>query len=102
MLQNTKAQKSTYSLKSMSNFKCRVLEQQFDGMLLKIDGVEVWAKFIGYFNAYNLLAVYSAAILLHQDKQRVLEVLSTLTPVAGRIEFFKRNDNVTAVVDYAQ
>ena len=101
MLQNTKAQKSTYSLKSMSDFKCRVLEQQFDGMLLKIDGVEVWAKFIGYFNAYNLLAVYSAAMLLHQDKQRVLEVLSALTPVAGRIEFFKRNDNVTAVVDYA-
>ena len=56
---------------------------------------------IGYFNAYNLLAVYSAAMLLGQDKQRVLEIISTLTPVAGRIEFFKSDKNVTAVVDYA-
>jgi len=101
MLQNTKAQAHTYSLKSMSDFKCRVLEQEFDGMLLKIDGVEVWAKFIGYFNAYNLLAVYSTAMLLGQDKQKVLEIISTLTPVAGRIEFFRSNEGVTAVVDYA-
>lgn len=101
MLQNTKARKSSYSLKNMSEFKCRVLEQQFDGMLLKIDGVELVARFIGYFNAYNLLAVYSAAMLLGQDKQQVLQVISTLTPVAGRIEFFKSNKNVTAVVDYA-
>lgn len=101
MLQNTKARKSSYSLKSMSEFKCRVLEQQFDGMLLKIDGVELVARFIGYFNAYNLLAVYSAAMLLGQDKQRVLEIISTLTPVAGRIEFFKSDKGVTAVVDYA-
>lgn len=101
MLQNTKARKSSYSLKSMSEFKCRVLEQQFDGMLLKIDGVELVARFIGYFNAYNLLAVYSAAMLLGQDKQQVLQVISTLTPVAGRIEFFKSDKNVTAVVDYA-
>ncbi len=101
MLQNTKARKSSYSLKSMSEFKCRVLEQQFDGMLLKIDGVELVARFIGYFNAYNLLAVYSAAMLLGQDKQKVLQEISTLTPVAGRIEFFKNDKNVTAVVDYA-
>lgn len=101
MLQNTRASKYSYSLKSMSDFKCRVLEQQFDGMLLKIDNVEVWAKFIGLFNAYNLLAVYGAAMLLGQDKQRVLEVISTLTPVAGRIEFFKNANDVTAVVDYA-
>ncbi|MCQ2960421.1 MAG: UDP-N-acetylmuramoyl-L-alanyl-D-glutamate--2,6-diaminopimelate ligase [Bacteroidales bacterium] len=101
MLQNTKARKSSYSLKSMSEFKCRVLEQQFDGMLLKIDNVEVVARFIGYFNAYNLLAVYSAAMLLGQDKQQTLQIISTLTPVAGRIEFFKSKNNVTAVVDYA-
>ena len=101
MLQNTRAHKYSYSLKSMSDFKCRVLEQHFDGMLLKIDGVEVAARFIGYFNAYNLLAVYSAAILLGQEKQQVLEVLSTLTPVAGRIEFFKNTNGVVAVVDYA-
>ena len=101
MLQNTKAHKSSYSLKSMSDFKCRVLEQHFDGMLLKIDGVEVVARFIGYFNAYNLLAVYSAAMLLGQDKQQVLQIISTLTPVAGRIEFFKSDKGVTAVVDYA-
>ena len=101
MLQNTRAGKYSYSLKSMSDFKCRVLEQQFDGMLLKIDNVEVWAKFIGLFNAYNLLAVYGAAMLLGQDKQRVPEIISTLTPVAGRIEFFKNANDVTAVVDYA-
>lgn len=101
MLQNTKARKCSYSLKSMSDFKCRVLEQHFDGMLLKIDGVEIVARFIGYFNAYNLLAVYSAAMLLGQDKQRVLEIISNLTPVAGRIEFFKNEAGVTAVVDYA-
>ncbi len=101
MLQNTRAHKASYSLKSMSDFKCRVLEQHFDGMLLKIDGVEVVARFIGFFNAYNLLAVYSAAMLLGQNKQRVLEIISTLTPVAGRIEFFKNANNVVAVVDYA-
>lgn len=101
MLQNTKAHKATYSLKSMSDFKCKVIEQQFDGMQLKIDGIDVWARFIGLFNAYNLLAVYGAAILLGQEKQPVLEIISSLTPVAGRIEFFKNKNNVTAVVDYA-
>ncbi len=101
MVQNTKSAVKTYALKSMSDFHCRVVESHFDGMQLQIDGQEVWMRFIGEFNAYNLLAVYAAATLLGQPQQETLTVLSTLSPVAGRFENIHSENGVTAVVDYA-
>ncbi len=101
MLQNTKARKSTYSLKSISDFKCRVIENQFEGLQLEIDGVELWCKLIGSFNAYNLLAVYATAILLGEDKEAVLTSLSMVESVDGRFEYFRSVNNVIGIVDYA-
>jgi len=100
MLQNTKAKKFEYSLKSISDFKAKILEKHFDGMLLVLDNVEVWTHLIGTFNAYNLLAIYSAAILLGQEKNEVLRIISELQPVAGRFETVHFAD-ITAIVDYA-
>ena len=101
ILQNTLAEKSTYSLKGFSDFKCKIIETHFDGMLLQIDGKQVWTKFIGAFNAYNILSVYATSILLHQNPEKVLEIISTLTPVDGRIEFYRNSKGTTAIVDYA-
>lgn len=101
ILQNTKAQKVTYSLKSFSDFKCKIIENHFDGMLLQLDNKQVWTKFIGAFNAYNLLSVYATCILLKQKQENVLEIISTLKPVDGRIEFYRNAQGTTAIVDYA-
>ena len=101
MVQNTRAGMKTYSLRSFSDFKCKLLETHFDGMLLEIDGAEVWVKFIGKFNAYNLLAVYAATVLLGSDRDEVLRVLSELVPVSGRFEFVRSPEGVTGIVDYA-
>ena len=101
MLQNTKAQKATYSLKSMSDFSCKVIESDFSGMQLNIDGSEVWKKLIGRFNAYNLLAIYATAILLGQDKLTVLTAISNLTAVEGRFQYVKSQNNIAGIVDYA-
>lgn len=101
MLQNTKAHKKTYALKSMSDFKAKILENQFGGLLLNIDGQEVWFKLVGSFNAYNLLAVYAAAMLLDQDRQKVLTVMSRLTGAEGRFDYFISANKVIGIVDYA-
>ncbi len=101
MLQNTEATKYTYSLRGMADFRCNIIENQFDGLLLNIDGTEVWFKLIGTFNAYNLLSVYAAAILLGQEKTGVLTTLSRLDPVDGRFNYVRSPENVTAIVDYA-
>ena len=101
MVQNTAAQVETYSLRSMADFRCRIVEQHLDGMLLRIDGDEVWVALPGRFNAYNLLAVYGAACLLGFDRAEVLRVLSALHSVAGRFEIVRAADGTTAVVDYA-
>lgn len=101
MLQNTKAQKQTYALKSFADFKCKVLESHFDGMMLRVEGFDVWTRFIGNFNAYNLLAVYGTAILLDQQKDEVLTVISTLESVEGRFEYFRSESGLTGIVDYA-
>ncbi len=101
MVQNTAAQVGTYSLRSMADFRCRIVEQHLDGMLLRIDGDEVWVALPGRFNAYNLLAVYGAACLLGFDRAEVLRVLSALHSVAGRFEIVRAADGTTAVVDYA-
>jgi UDP-N-acetylmuramoyl-L-alanyl-D-glutamate--2,6-diaminopimelate ligase len=101
MLQNTRASKKTYSLRSMADFKCKVVENQFSGLLLNIDNQEVWTKLIGSFNAYNLLAVYATAILLKEDKTNVLTTLSTLNSVEGRFQYIRTENGVIGIVDYA-
>jgi len=101
MLQNTKAQKYTYSNRSMADFRCKVLESHFDGMLLNLDGQEIWTRFVGLFNASNLLAVYAAAVLLGQNKDEVLAHISNLQPVQGRFETIRSLDGKYAIVDYA-
>jgi len=101
MAQNTKAKVMTYSLRSMSDFKGRLLESGFDGMLLEINGREAFFRFIGKFNASNLLAVYGAACMLGRDPVEVLTIMSTLTPVNGRFDAIRSPKGFTAIVDYA-
>ena len=101
MLQNTKANKQTYSLLSLADFKGKILEAHFDGTEMVINGKEITTQFVGKFNAYNLLAVYGAAILLGQTPDEVLLVLSTLRSVSGRFQTFRSPEGYTAVVDYA-
>ncbi len=101
MLQNTRASKQTYSLRSLANFHCKVLEKHFDGMLLSIDGHEVWTHFTGVFNASNLMAVMGATILLGVSQDDILRILSELRPVSGRFEIIRSPDGKYAVVDYA-
>jgi len=101
MLQNTFAHKKTYGLHQMADFKAKILESHFDGMLLQVDGQEVWVKLVGDFNAYNLLAVYGASILLEQETVKVLMALSEITGAEGRFETMKSSTGVVAIVDYA-
>lgn len=101
MLQNTKATKKTYSLHAMADFRCKVVENQFSGLLLNIDNNEVWSKLIGNFNAYNLLAVYATAVLLKEDKTNVLTTLSTLSSVEGRFQYVRTEKGLIGIVDYA-
>ncbi len=101
MLQNTHAVKQTYSLRALANFHCKVLEKHFDGMLLSIDGQEVWTHFTGVFNASNLMAVMGSALLLGVAKEDMLRILSELRPVSGRFEIIRSADGKYAVVDYA-
>lgn len=101
MLQNTKAKKYTYSVRSLADFKARIIEKHFDGTSIEINGKEVQVQFVGVFNVYNLLAVYGASVLLGQDSDRILLELSTLKPVAGRFETIRSSQGFTAIVDYA-
>jgi UDP-N-acetylmuramoyl-L-alanyl-D-glutamate--2,6-diaminopimelate ligase len=101
MVQNTGAAVSYYALKSMADFKCRMIESHLHGMLLNIDNVALWTRFIGEFNAYNLLAVYAAALLLGQEKTEVLRIMSALDTVEGRFQHLRSLSGVTAVIDYA-
>lgn len=101
MLQNTAARKLTYSLRSLADFKGRILEKLFEGTLLEVNGTEVMVHFVGKFNAYNLLAVYGAAVALGEDPNEVLLQISTLHPVSGRFETIRSDKGFTAIVDYA-
>ncbi|MBO7195275.1 MAG: UDP-N-acetylmuramoyl-L-alanyl-D-glutamate--2,6-diaminopimelate ligase [Alistipes sp.] len=101
MVQNTVAEVSRYSLRSMANFRCKVLEMLFDGMLLDVCDKEVWVQLLGRFNAYNLLAVYGAAILLGKSSDEVLQAMSALRKVNGRFEPLRSDSGITAIVDYA-
>ena len=102
MLQNTKARKYTYSYKRLADFTGKIIEKHLDGMLLNLSGSEVWVKFTGDFNAYNLLAVYAAARLLGDwDEAEIVRVMSMLVPVSGRFETMLSSQGVMAIVDYA-
>ena len=101
MLQNTLAKKYTYALKSMADYKAQILENQFTGLLLKINTHELWVKLIGNFNAYNLLAIYGASDLLGLETMEALQLMSTLESVDGRFQYAVSSKNITAIVDYA-
>ena len=101
MLQNTRAAKYTYALKTAADYKAKILEESFEGMNLEMDGREVFVQFVGRFNASNLLAVYAATCLLGVDKEQALVELSAMTPVNGRFETIRSPKGVTAIVDYA-
>jgi UDP-N-acetylmuramoyl-L-alanyl-D-glutamate--2,6-diaminopimelate ligase len=101
MLQNSKARPYTYALKSYANFRTQILENQFRGLLLKINDNEVWVKLIGGFNAYNLTAIYATAELLGLKSDETLRIMSALDNVNGRFEYFKSASNITVIIDYA-
>ena len=101
MMQNTKARKLTYALKTYADYKAQILENQLSGLLLKINENEVWARLIGTFNAYNLLAIYGTAVELGLENLEVLRLISELESVSGRFQFIVSDDNITAIVDYA-
>ncbi|MFD1096757.1 UDP-N-acetylmuramoyl-L-alanyl-D-glutamate--2,6-diaminopimelate ligase [Salegentibacter chungangensis] len=102
MLQNTKAKKYTYALKSYADYKAQILENQFTGLLLKVNDQEVWSKLIGNFNAYNILAIYAAAELLGLETLESLKLISELNSVNGRFQYvISPNEKITAIVDYA-
>lgn len=101
MLQNAAAKKVTYSTRAMADFRCKMLENHFDGMLLNMDGQEIWTRFVGKFNASNLLAVYTTAIQLGQPKDSVLTIVSELVPVQGRFDTVRSADGKLAIIDYA-
>lgn len=101
MLQNTKARKLAYSLRTLADFKGKILESHFEGTELEVNGKDVFVHFVGKFNAYNLLAVYGAAVMLGKEPEEVLVALSTLHSVAGRFETIASPLGYTAIVDYA-
>ncbi len=101
MLQNTRAEKHTYSMRTMADFKVKIVESRIDGMSLQINGKDVEVMFVGKFNAYNLLAVYGAACLLGRNPDEVLQKMSLLVPVAGRFQTLHSTRGYVAIVDYA-
>jgi UDP-N-acetylmuramoyl-L-alanyl-D-glutamate--2,6-diaminopimelate ligase len=101
MAQNTKASISTYSMQSIADFRCKILENQFQGLHLNMDGINCCFNLIGKFNAYNLLVVYATSILLGEDKEATITALSLCEPVNGRFNYIQTTDSITAIVDYA-
>jgi UDP-N-acetylmuramoyl-L-alanyl-D-glutamate--2,6-diaminopimelate ligase len=101
MLQNCKAHPYTFSVRGMADYRCGIIEQSFEGMGLRIQGEEVWTRFIGDFNASNLLAVYAASELLGASKKEILTILSDLRSVAGRLEVINSEGGISGLVDYA-
>lgn len=101
MVQNTRATIRTFGLRSLADYKGKIIESHFDGMLLSINNVEVWTKIIGEFNASNLLAVYASAISLGYSADEILRLISSLSTVEGRFEYLRSNTGITAIIDYA-
>ena len=100
-MQNTKAKKLSYALKTYADYKANIIENQLSGLLLKINEQEVWVRLIGTFNAYNLLAIYAVAIELGIEQLDALRLLSELESVSGRFQFIVSKEKITAIVDYA-
>ncbi len=101
MVQNCKGEVHTYSLSSVADFKGKIIESRLDGTLISVNGREVETLFVGRFNAYNLLAVYGAAVLLGMAPDTALVRLSMLVPVSGRFQTLRSSGGLTAVIDYA-
>ena len=101
MLQNTKAKKYSYALKTVADYKTKILEKQFSGTLINVDGTEVWTKLIGTFNIYNLTAIIATAELLGLERLEILTIVSQLVSVSGRFQYVVSEDGVIAIVDYA-
>ncbi len=101
MLQNCRSRQYTYSTRGLADYSCRIIEQGIDGMSLRIDGEEVWTRFMGEFNASNLLAVFAAADIMGAGRDEVLTILSDLSPVEGRMEPVRSDSGITGLVDYA-
>jgi len=101
MVQNTRSRIKSYGIKTAADFKAKIIENHFEGSLLRIDNTDVWTYFVGTFNAYNLLSVYAAASMLGLNKQDILTTLSQMKPVEGRFETFRSQHGITAIVDYA-
>ncbi len=101
MMQNTRAKKFTYGLKNMASYKGKIIENDFEGMMMKVDGNEIYSLLSGNFNAYNILAIYSTALLLDQNKEEILVSISKLKGAEGRFDIIKSTDGVTAIIDYA-
>jgi len=101
MLQNTKASKYTYSLKSVSDFKGKIIESDLSGLLLELDGTQAWCSLAGEFNAYNLLAVYATAFLLGLNKEEVITALSKVRGAKGRFEILRSESGILGIIDYA-
>lgn len=101
MLQNTKAARYTYGLKQMADFKARLVEHDFNGMLLDIDQQEAWFRLVGHFNAYNLVCVYGVAFLLGKSREEIITHLSNLNPVKGRFDYLRSSNGIHGIIDYA-
>lgn len=101
MVQNTAAEVVTYSCRSMADHTCRIMEESFEGMMLKIDGTEVWTRLIGQHNAYNLLAIYSAALAVGATQEEALVSLSKLESAPGRLENLRGPRDISVIIDYA-
>ena len=101
MLQNTKANKRTYAIKSIADYKAKIIENAFSGLHLEINNKEIWIPLVGDFNAYNVMSVYGTAMELGADEMEVLQELSIIETAEGRFEFIKGNNGVNAIVDYA-
>jgi UDP-N-acetylmuramoyl-L-alanyl-D-glutamate--2,6-diaminopimelate ligase len=101
MIQNCKAKKAGYGLKTLTDFKCNIIEKTIQGMLVRFNRKDLWLRLTGEFNAYNMLSVYASAILLGQENEQVLQIISNLKPVRGRFELVYGKNNITGIVDYA-
>ncbi|OYU95389.1 MAG: UDP-N-acetylmuramoyl-L-alanyl-D-glutamate--2,6-diaminopimelate ligase [Bacteroidetes bacterium B1(2017)] len=101
MLQNTRATRYSYGIRMMADFKAKILESDFNGMLLNLDGEEAWFRLVGNFNAYNLLLVYGAAYLLGKEKHEIITHLSSLNSVKGRFDYVRSTNGIIGIVDYA-
>jgi UDP-N-acetylmuramoyl-L-alanyl-D-glutamate--2,6-diaminopimelate ligase len=101
MVQNSRARLHSYAIRSMAEFRARIIENQFNGLHLMLDGNDLYSKLVGGFNAYNILTAYATAVLLGEDKLSILTSISGLDPVVGRFQYLKGPMNVTAIVDYA-